>query len=219
MHHDHYASVRLFELTRKYKINNAIETGTYQGKGALWLLKFVNNVTTIEYDIEYFIQSQVRFRLNGFIPQTYGYVDNGLFISYVKPETKLRLLSYLGSSPNILDFIFKNSPKSVRRCKYIVYLDAHWGDQWPILDEIRTLKKYNLKKALIMIHDFKVPGKKWGYDSFKGKPLDLKHVKKDLMKLNPDFKLEYNKKSLEGKDGRGILYAIPMNLEKKNENH
>jgi hypothetical protein len=60
---------------------------------------------------------------------------------------------------------------------------------------------------VIIIHDFKVPGKPWGFDSYGGKDLDLDYVRESLSYINQDFNLSYNQVAEGNK--RGILYALP----------
>lgn len=40
----------------------------------------------------------------------------------------------------------------------LFYLDAHWYDDWPLLGELEAIGRY-YDKAVIVIHDFKVPGR------------------------------------------------------------
>ena len=85
-------------------------------------------------------------------------------------------------------------------------MDAHWSEYWPINDEIRAIKPR--PSSVVIIHDFKVPGKPFGYDTYGGVDLDYELVKDALAFVNPDYKIFYNDKA-EGKHFRGILYATP----------
>lgn len=38
------------------------------------------------------------------------------------------------------------------------FLDAHWYDYWPLRDELKIIGD-NLSHAIILVHDFKVPGR------------------------------------------------------------
>lgn len=58
------------------------------------------------------------------------------------------------------------------------YLDAHSDDDYPLLDEIKYIfEKY--QNYIILIDDFQVPNdENYGYDSFKGKKLNIEFIKK-----------------------------------------
>ena len=55
------------------------------------------------------------------------------------------------------------------------YLDAHWYDYWPLRDEMKEILR--LKRAIILIDDFYVPGKPFDYDSYQGARLDLNYIR------------------------------------------
>jgi len=66
---------------------------------------------------------------------------------------------WLGDSPQWLD---THLPKF--KCKRLLFfLDAHWGDHCPLLDEIAVIGKHGIE-PVIVIHDFKVPGKNFGFE-------------------------------------------------------
>ena len=57
------------------------------------------------------------------------------------------------------------------------YLDAHSDNDYPILDEIDFVLK-NFENFVILIDDFEVPNDSdYGYDSFKGRKLNLRLIK------------------------------------------
>lgn len=106
----------------------------------------------------------------------------------------------LGSSPEVLSSrVFK------QRCCF--YLDAHWQDYWPILDELKAIAAMHKPDSVIIIHDFKVPGKPWGFDTYNGQPLDFDYVKEGLRSINPDYEISFNEEA--SVNLRGILYATP----------
>jgi len=57
----------------------------------------------------------------------------------------------------------------------LFYLDAHWYDYWPLRDEMKEILR--LKRAIILIDDFYVPGKPFDYDSYQGARLDLNYIR------------------------------------------
>jgi hypothetical protein len=62
------------------------------------------------------------------------------------------------------------------------FLDAHWGEYWPLRDEIKVIRQ--LKRYLIVIDDFMVPGKSnpsfphgdFGFDVYKGRILNWAYI-------------------------------------------
>jgi len=67
------------------------------------------------------------------------------------------------------------------------YLDAHFYDpkakqKWVVIDELKALKGH--KNAIIVIHDF---DNGLGHINYEGQSLNLKFIKKYLLKVNPKF--------------------------------
>lgn len=69
------------------------------------------------------------------------------------------------------------------------FLDAHWGAHWPILDELRAISR--AKVGVIVIHDFKVPGKSCGFDSY-GHDLDLEYIGPVMAECYKSWELKYH---------------------------
>ncbi len=40
----------------------------------------------------------------------------------------------------------------------LLFLDAHWQDYWPLLDELKAIQEH-YSKAVVIVHDFRVPGR------------------------------------------------------------
>ncbi len=74
----------------------------------------------------------------------------------------------------------------------IIFLDAHGGDYWPILDELKVIREKKIR-PFIIIHDFFVPDEKdnskakFGYDSYNGIKLDLNYIKESLLKIYRNY--------------------------------
>ena len=145
-----YAEVK--KLIEEYKIDTIVETGTYFGWSAKKLSEFGLPVHTIEVNPE--------------------------FLKKAKEHTAgtKNIFHYFGSSPQILEEILEERNLG----KVLFFLDAHWGDYWPIHDELAVMQQHGLK-PVVLIHDFYVPngsgGAKFGYDVYKGQPLDYAFVK------------------------------------------
>lgn len=138
---------------KKYKIDTAIETGTFKGATTLFFAKHFKEVHTIE--VSKFLY------------------DKNLRIFSDKTNVK----SYLGNSktilPQILTTLFDRN--------LIFYLDAHWYDEWPLLEEIQIIGKTHKDCCILVIDDCKVPERPdIPYDSYKGVDCSYDYVKKSL---------------------------------------
>jgi hypothetical protein len=90
------------------------------------------------------------------------------------------------------------------------FLDAHWGDNCPLLKELDIIAETRrFKNDVIAIHDFKVPNRpELGYDSYQGKDFELSYVADALDKIfgANNWTHFYNPTESEGAK-RGILFA------------
>lgn len=175
------------KLINNFKIKKIIETGTYYGWSSIKLSEFGLPVKTIEFST-----------------QNYNIAKNNI------EEKKLHNVEViLGSSPNILNEILNDNEKDL-----LLFLDAHWGNYWPIHDELKVCIEKKIK-PVIVIHDFYVPdnnGKaKFGYDSYNGQNLDYKYIEKFLITIYGEngFSYHYTDK-IESVDS-GLIYIYPKN--------
>lgn len=111
--------------------------------------------------------------------------------------------------PNITS-IHGNSEDVLRHLKIdgnaIFFLDAHWGNKCPLLNELYEIYKLGLK-PVIAIHDFLVPDSEFGYDSYKGQPFSLKWIERLLKQIYGEFDYHYNSEAVGAR--RGIVYIYP----------
>ena len=203
---DKYLYEEFQKLVKRYKIKNIVETGTSKGDTTLAFSKMVDKVYTIEIKKEVYLTSKKR-------------------LSWEK-----NIQIFLGSSSDVLRKILPSLKGNT-----LFFLDAHWGHYWPILDELKEISKVPyLKESIIVIHDFYVPGKDFGFDSyyhsnssielflkkgigFLGKifkmnltpkqRLDFSFIEPSIKKINPDYKHYYNSKA-EGVK-RGVIFICP----------
>ncbi len=179
---DYYIKYELEKLINKFGVKSIVETGTAEGKSTLEMSSMVNNVYTIEINEKSYNVAQERL------------------------NKSKNIKMYLGNSPEVLRSIIEEIEYPA-----LFYLDAHWFDYWPILDELKVISQSkNANECLIFIHDFAVPNKSFGYDIYKNQPLDINYVKEKLYEINKSFKYYYNKKALGKK--RGVLYAHPAEV-------
>lgn len=89
----------------------------------------------------------------------------------------------------------------------LVFLDAHWFEN-PLLKEIELVGKSG-KKPILVIHDFKVPGKPFGYDTYPGITYDWNYIKDAVEQAyGNQYHKEYNEVATGAK--RGCIFIYPM---------
>ena len=171
----------LAQLIKRAGIELVIETGTNVGSSAGLLASISPRVITIENN-PYFVKA-ARDNLNGF--QNIRVIHGG------SAESLSRILP-------------------TESARTLFFLDAHWGHYWPILDELKAIGSVPaFSNSIIVIHDFFVPGKDFGYDVYNGKRLDLEYVLPALRLINPEFKFYYPSEVSGARRGWIIVYP-PM---------
>src|SRR5690606_9109664 len=100
------------------------------------------------------------------------------------------VFQYQGNSAVVLDQILQDIDPND---KVFFFLDAHWEDFNPLLDELSIIAKYGFK-PIIAIHDFKVPGRpELGFDTYKDIIYEWDWIKDSIEEIfKPDpFVVEY----------------------------
>lgn len=176
---DTFLQEEVKKYIKEFNTKTAIETGTWKGRTAEFLSSIVDNVITIE-------------------------IDKGMWedTSFLRSIPNVR--HFLGSSPEILDSLFRLELVDL---PVLFYLDAHWLEDWPLLNELDVLIKYNLNNSVIVIHDFYNPiNLELGYDSYKGVKLDFDYIKEKIEELYKDtgYNIKYNIEGVGEK--RGVIF-------------
>lgn len=99
--------------------------------------------------------------------------------------------------------------KEIESDDVLYYLDAHGCDIGgsPLKEELESIASHNYKNVVIAIHDFKVPFRDFGYDTYDFE-YTHKEIKDYLKKIYPDgYHYHYNDKADGAK--RGIIYIYP----------
>lgn len=183
---DSYLKSEFQRLIDKHKINVLIETGTYLGNTTKQFAEMVATVFTIEQNEEYYWAANEKLAY-------IGNVDN-----------------LVGSSVQVLPMVFSNPmvvgeyPQNI-----LLFLDAHWGENNPLLQELEIIANYKIK-PVIVIHDFKVPGHpELGYDSYDGQDYEWSWIEKAVENIyGPDgYTYHYNTQA-EGAR-RGVIFIEP----------
>src|SRR3989338_11527382 len=116
---DRYLEKSIAGIVKKYKVKIIIETGTYLGHSTKIFSGFTKSVHTIENNRQ-------------FIKLAMWNCRNSKNITF-----------YPGNSPVILKKILKTVKGPI-----LFYLDAHWFNYWPILDELKVIAQYGNKNSI-----------------------------------------------------------------------
>ncbi len=126
-------------LKNEYHIDIVIETGTHLGNTTQFLATCFPEVHTIE------------------IMETHCNRAKEIF------KSQPNVHCHLGSSEKVLSELL---PSLIDK-PIVFYLDAHWYDYWPLVDEIEEIAKTHKNNCVIVIDDFKVPGRNdLAYDAY-----------------------------------------------------
>lgn len=181
---DHFIEKKFLELRDKYGIKVAIETGTCLGSTTIFLAKNFELVKTVEINPQYYAIA------NGIFKQKGVCVDN-----------------ILGNSVDAILYWKELWPA-------LYWLDAHWGNECPLLLELAAIRSVFIAFPVIAIHDFQVPNEPGlGFDSINGQPFTLEWIKPYLDKIYEDcengYSTEYNTFEESAGAKRGIIYITP----------
>jgi hypothetical protein len=112
---------------------------------------------------------------------------------------------YLGSSDQILPSILPTL-----NGKTIFFLDAHWENHCPLLNELSCIATMH-NKPIIVIHDFYVPNTNLGYDSYGGQVFNYEWIKPrlDLIYGIDGYDYYYNSDEKSTEVKRGLIYVTP----------
>jgi predicted O-methyltransferase YrrM len=151
-------------LSHYHHTNVAIETGTFEGFTTRFFTLNFDEVHTIEISEE----------------------------NYKKGEKLLEDCSnvhrYLGNSPDVLKQILP----PLKDQRIFCYLDAHWNEYWPLLDEIKEIGKTHHDNCIIVIDDVKVPGRSdIPFDSYNNQPCSYEYVKNQLQSVFTEYDYHY----------------------------
>ena len=88
----------------------------------------------------------------------------------------------------------------------LMFLDAHWGEN-PLLREIEIIGQSG-RNPIVAIHDFQVPGRSFGYDTYPGIVYNWDYIEAAVVKaFDNQFTKEYNIQAAGAK--RGCIFIYP----------
>lgn len=151
-------------LKRNYKIDTVVETGTFKGGTTVLFSCLFNQVHTIEIE-----------------PNTYNNAKKLL-----SPYSNVQC--HFGSSEVVLD----NLLPGLKQKPILLYLDAHWNEHWPLLNELEAISKTHKDNCIIVIDDFKVPNRPdIPYDHYGIHECSYEYIKEALDKVYSSYRLQY----------------------------
>lgn len=174
------------DIISTHKIKTVVETGTYRGATTKRLATMAKKVLTIESNMDNYRVAQ------GVLAEC----------------TNVTMIA--GSSADLL-------PYAINRIegKTLFFLDAHWGDNNPLLHELAIIKEYDLK-PIIVIHDFMVPNHpELGYDVYGKIIYRWEYIKEAIEAIYgpKGYMVKYNDKANGAK--RGVIFIYPFSTNVK----
>jgi len=171
----------LVHLKKKYSLTVAVETGTFKG-----------NTTTFFADL---------------FPKVYSVEANKALYRSAKKEfadcDNLTLVH--GSSADALPRILS----TIRNARALFYLDAHWGDDWPLREELQAIAKTHRDRCVIVIDDFKVPGREdLPFDYYGNRECSLEYIQDLLPAIFSSYKVLYVIPRSTGSHAKCVLLPL-----------
>lgn len=182
---DTFMEKEFLNLRDKYNLNTAVETGSCLYSTSKWLGENFKTVHTIELSEEY--------------------SKHGIY----KVAGMLNVNTHLGDSVahlrRLCDVLTQND-------RVLFFLDAHWGDNCPLLAEFDALTGMKLGlPPVIAIHDFYTGDEKLGWDEYNGQRFDYAWIQPKIKALEQAYDCRYNHYyNTEAINGmRGVIYITP----------
>lgn len=140
-----------FDLLYHFPIKALVETGTFQGTTTALFTATSLPVFTAELHPRYFSYAKMRFLFN---------------------RTRIQL--FQGDSRSFLRKL--SADQTVPKEDVFFYLDAHWHDDLPLLEEIEIIFS-EWKRPIVMVDDFHVPNTDYKFDDYgEKKTLNLDYI-------------------------------------------
>lgn len=168
------------KIAKEHHIKVAVESGTYLGGTTKRLAELFTHVHSLEIDGTNAIQA---IKHTEDCPNVNIYQGN--------------------SSTDLLPLL-----KDIKQQKVFFFLDAHWLNHCPLLDELAQIAE-SKKIPFLAVHDFFNPNHTdFGFDTYNGQRLDFDYIKEALDKIYPlGYQYYYNESAQGAK--RGIIYILP----------
>jgi hypothetical protein len=190
---DTFVQAEFLKLKKQFNIDRVIETGSCLYSTTKWLGENFESVKTIE------INSQ--------------YAERGMHkikdMENVKAIVGISSVDWL----NQIAAVYEENKDIIHNFKHLFFLDAHWGEECPLLQELEAISKLRTyQPPVIVIHDFKVPNESnLGYDSIHGQPFEFDWIKPKLEMIYgvDGYDWYYNSDATATEIKRGLIYITP----------
>jgi len=180
---DSYIGVEIKKLVECFDVKQIVETGTYFGFTTLRLAEMCDTIS-VELQHNHYIEAEKTFAEH-------------------TGNNKIELIH--GDTIDVLTRLCPTLDKE----KILFFLDAHWQQHCPLLDELRIIAE-NAMKPIICIHDFKVPNRDdLGYDSYNGQDFTFEWIKTSIDKIYGEDKYDYHYNNESEGAKRGVIYIYP----------
>lgn len=179
---DVYACNEFLKLKEKFNVNKVVELGSCVFGSTKFFAENFTDVITVEISPEY---------RNVGLERTKGLTN---------------IESLLGDSVAML-------PLMLSKCddRTICFIDSHWYDNFPLIDELKLIKESGLI-PIIIVHDCLVPNEpNLGYDSYNGVDISYATMKPYLDSIYGEdgYDYHYNTDAESTLVKRGLIYIYP----------
>ncbi|MCH9617126.1 MAG: hypothetical protein SP4CHLAM5_04780 [Chlamydiia bacterium] len=166
-------------LKERFNLSVAVESGSFMGGTTNFLSSIFPRVDSFEINEKYIDAAKIRFKDQPNV--------------YIHGEDSGKMLGDLLSKLPVERIFF--------------YLDAHWGEYWPLRDEIKQITEHCKDNCIVMIDDVRVPGNdKIGYDTYQDRICGYEYVKDVVDELFTSYKVYH---LITEREHRGKLLLIP----------
>jgi hypothetical protein len=180
---DTFVCKEFLKLKNKHNITTIVETGSCLFSSTKWFGENFDKVYTVEINEEFAKHGRHK-------------VEN------------LNVKSYISDSVSWL-YTLENELKHE---KCIFFLDAHWGSNCPLKEEINAIGRLNLvHPPLIVIHDFYTGNPELGYDEYNGQPFTWDWILENVYFVGHRYSTIYDYYFNTEAEGakRGVIYIEP----------
>lgn len=193
---DTFVCQEFLKLKELYSLNVAVETGSCLYSTTKWLGENFDKVYTVEINAEY----------------AKAGVEKVLGMPNVKPE--------INDSVTFLKNLQLSEPAEPDEAdRAIFFLDAHWGQNCPLMEELDAIANLKLiNPPIIVIHDFFTGDPNLGWDEYNGQRFDYDWIEPKLVQLQSvygEYRHYFNTQAEGAK--RGVIYLVPKVSEIKME--
>lgn len=187
---DTFLKAEIQRLVDKHEVKAIVETGTYMGATTLQFSHMVKCVVTVESEKTHF---DAAFKmLQDHMPK-----DSDIYC-------------HIGSS---VDYLKKMIGRAWYHGSVLIFLDAHWGENNPLLQELAIIAETGIK-PIIAIHDFKVPDRpELGFDTYGGQDYEWSWIADSIDRIYgaEGYTYHYNSEATGAK--RGVVFIEPNRNE------